>query len=59
MTNNEKNEIALLRKAGRSMNDIADELKLSRNTVKSFQDQHKLSADGIIGSDTWKALITE
>ena len=35
MTINEKNEIARLRKAGRSMNDIADELKLSRNTVKS------------------------
>ena len=31
----------------------------TEKSVKSFQDQHKLSADGIIGSDTWKALLIE
>ncbi len=36
MTNNERNEITRLRKAGMSINEIADELDLSRNTVKSF-----------------------
>ena len=31
----------------------------TEKSVKSFQDKHKLSADGIIGSETWKALLTE
>lgn len=43
MTINEKNEIARLRKAGKSVNDIADELKLSRNTVKSFCRRNNLT----------------
>ncbi len=36
MTINERNEITRLRKAGKSINEIADELNMSRNTVKSF-----------------------
>ena len=30
----------------------------TERSVKSFQGQNKLQADGIIGADTWKALIT-
>ena len=31
----------------------------TEKSVKSFQGLKKLTADGVIGSDTWKALITE
>ena len=30
----------------------------TEKSVKSFQDKNNLTADGIIGSDTWKALLT-
>ena len=36
MTADEKNRILILRKAGRSLTEIADETGISRNTVKSF-----------------------
>ena len=30
----------------------------TEKSVKSFQDKKNLTADGIIGSDTWKALLS-
>ena len=30
----------------------------TEKSVKSFQTKRNLTADGIIGSDTWKALLT-
>lgn len=41
----EKNRIIKLRKSGRSMAEIADELGLSRNTVKSFCRRQGLTGD--------------
>lgn len=45
MKTDEKNKIVSLRKEGRSMTEIADELGLSRNTVKSFCRRHGLTGD--------------
>ena len=44
MTADEKNAIIKLRKAGRSLTEIADETGVSRNTVKSFCRRQGLTA---------------
>ena len=45
MTADEKNAIIKLRKAGRSLTEIADETGVSRNTVKSFCRRQGLTGD--------------
>ena len=45
MTTDEKNKIISLRRSGMSMAEVADELGLSRNTVKSFCRRQGLTGD--------------
>ncbi len=45
MTTEEKKQIVVLRKAGKSLTQIADELGISRNTVKAFCRRNDLSGD--------------
>ena len=45
MTTEEKSSIIQMRRAGRSLSDIAEELGLSRNTVKSFCRRNNSTGD--------------
>lgn len=45
MTTEEKNQIIRLRKAGKSLTQIADETGISRNTVKTFCRRNGLTGD--------------
>ena len=45
MTTEQKNQIAQLRKAGKSLTQIADETGIPRNTVKTFCRRIGLTGD--------------
>ena len=45
MTTEQKNQIAQLRKAGKSLTQIADEIGIPRNTVKTFCRRIGLTGD--------------
>ena len=55
MTIEEKKQIVVLRKAGKSLTQIADELGVSRNTIKTFCRRNGLSGD----ADSMPELITD